>query len=144
MQWGKLRVAIERKLLVFQADPQDKAVMRIHDNFELELHRARRTYEHCFLDGAYDDLDNAGYFVDYERQRNLKLCIGSKTNKRIRAALKRHYSEWWLIFDDQIGYGTAFDFPDQMDIDYDWNKVILLNPTGPTMAYELPTSRDLK
>ena len=139
IKWGKLRPAIEARLRAFQASPKDTDIIKIADNFSLELRRAGNTYPHCFLDGAYDDLDNGGYFVEYERERNLNLCIDEKTRKRNKAALRRNYSEWWLIFCDQIGHGSDFDFPEQMNIEHDdWDKVILLNPANPTMSCEVP------
>jgi hypothetical protein len=85
------------------------------------------------------DYDSGGWVLA-EVERNLRLCIQQKTEKRNKNA-KQDYPEWWLILADQIGYGLdSYDresFREQFSFQNDWNKIILINPLNHTHAFEL-------
>jgi hypothetical protein len=142
-KWGRLKPEMDHALKEFLKYPQDEVIVPITDNLGLKIRRRVGSHTDCFLWGFYDDLDNnSAYWLESEREINLNLCIDAKTRARAKASLKRNYSEWWLIFDDRIGYGTEFDSPERMNIQHDgWDKIILLNPVDPTIAYEVPLAK---
>ena len=98
IKWAKLKQQIQDRLRLFQDAPLDQATLEVNANFGLCLIRASNTQSCCFLYGGFINRDNGVYFVEYERKRNLDLCIGAKTEKRNKAVLRHEYSQWWLIF----------------------------------------------
>jgi hypothetical protein len=89
--------------------------------------------------GGSSDHDSGGFLVA-ELSRNLRLCIDEKVRKVDRVRSK--YDEWWLAFEDRIGYGAL----DGDDVDQlraalgpvvGFDKVILVNPLDPSAAVNL-------
>jgi len=74
-----------------------------------------------------------------ETQKNLRICIEEKTRKIARVRSK--YQEWWLILIDFIGYGVdECDrklYREQLGIDHNWDKIILVNPLNSRLGFEL-------
>ncbi len=89
--------------------------------------------------GGQVDGDSGGWVLS-EMERNIKLCIHEKTEKRNRNARQR-YAEWWLILADHIGYGLdrsdQEQFRKQISISHDWQKIILVDPQNHTRAFEI-------
>ena len=56
--------------------------------------------------------------------------------------VRSKYSEWWLAFDDRIGYGDL-DKADRnqlrklVQLDVLWSKIILVNPLTPSDGFEM-------
>jgi hypothetical protein len=52
------------------------------------------------------------------------------------------YPEWWLAFDDRIGYGhLGADDLNQLRklvrLDHPWSKIVLVNPLNPSNGFEM-------
>jgi hypothetical protein len=105
----------------------------------LSFHRASHRHETLLLLGGSSDHDAGGFLVA-ELTRNLRICIDEKHRKVDR--VRHRYGEWWLIFEDRIGYGALDDDDaDQLRTTLGpvsgFDKVILLNPLDPTKAVQL-------
>ena len=55
------------------------------------------------------------------------------------------YPEWWLVFEDRIGYGVLDesdrkDLQEQVRVEHPWSKIIVVNPLNPTTGFELLTT----
>ncbi len=84
IKWAKLKPAVKRALRAFQGSPQGQTVIEIADNFNLELQQAGNRYSDCFLDGAYDDLDNRAYWTEYEQGRTSTYALMRKRESATR------------------------------------------------------------
>lgn len=113
--------------------------LRLGRALRLNFHRASRRHDKLLLLGGSSDHDAGGFLVA-ELSRNLRICIGEKVRKVNR--VRHKYGEWWLAFDDRIGYGAL----DGNDADQlraalgpvsGFHKVILVNPLDPTRALHL-------
>jgi hypothetical protein len=135
----KLRRQIQDRLRLFQDVPLDQITLEVNATFRLSLIRASKTHSYRFLHGGYPG--NVAYFVESERKKNLESCLEDKTKKHNKAVLTREYSQWWLIFEDHIGYGSPIEFSEQMRVQHDWDRVILFNPSDPTIFCELPSNK---
>lgn len=76
------------------------------------------------------DLDSGGWVIP-ELERNILLCIEEKRKKVARVRDK--YPEWWLVVIDYINYGHQ----EVLQVEHDWDKVIVVNPLHPGRAYEV-------
>jgi len=135
--WKELQTRIRRELTIFrQGQPgNSRASIGITDNFEIELMRAGRCYPNFFLMGGHSDGDSGGWVL-HELQKNLQICIDEKARKIAR--VREKYEEWWLILIDYIGYGVdERHHPQQLAIKHDWDKVLLVGPQDPRIAYQL-------
>ena len=75
-----------------------------------------------------------------EIAENLRICIAEKSAKV--ANVRSRYSEWWLAFEDRIGYGVLNEddrnqLRELVQRDDRWNRIILVNPLQPTVGFEL-------
>ena len=91
-----------------------------------------------FLWSGGEDGDSGG-FVVHEMLKNLRLCVEEKT---LTVAAHRHrYPTWWLLFIDLIGW--VLDEYDRQqlrahwDMTHNWDKIILVSPQNPLLAFEL-------
>jgi hypothetical protein len=137
--WRELRSALKSHLANFRDNPSNKKVqISVSDGLEISLFPATKVHPTLFLWGAGSDHDSGGFIV-HEILKNLRLCVEEKTRK---IASHRHkYPTWWLVFIDLIGWGL-----DELDrshlqehwrMEHDWNKIILLDPSNATSAFEL-------
>ena len=138
--WRRLDVLL-RKALHEAADRPELGNRRVHvaSTLRLRFTRASKVHSHRFVLGGSFDHDSGGFVVS-EIAENLRVCIAEKSAKV--ANVRRRYSEWWLAFEDRIGYGVL-DKDDQKQLrelvrrDEEWNRIILVNPLKPTMGFEL-------
>jgi hypothetical protein len=142
-QWDRIKKKLRRRLVDFR-DNEDEQRLRsipIADGFEIEiLHKASKPHATFFVFGGSND-SGAGEFVVPEIERNVRLCITEKTGTC--AECRHKYPEWWLILVDWISFGGAVSDQDLgcLDIDHDFDKVILLNPLDTKIAFEIPKRR---
>lgn len=138
MDWPLIKRELPRVLRAFQAKPVSSGLVKmITRRFELEIAPATISVPHLFMFGGYSDSD-AGGFVAAEVIRNLNLCIAEKTVKI--APFRTRYPEWWLVSPDHIG--TDLDPVERSlvrrHVDHQgWDRVILLHPRDPTLAFEV-------
>jgi hypothetical protein len=105
----------------------------------LRFTRASKVHPQLFVLGGSSDHDSGGFLVS-EIAENLQICIAEKTVKVVK--VRSRYSEWWLAFEDRIGYGVL-DEDDRNQLrelvqrDDQWNRIILVNPLHPTDGFEL-------
>ena len=105
----------------------------------LTFTRASKVHPQLFVLGGSSDDDSGGWVVA-EMAKNLRICIAEKSVKV--AKVRSRYSEWWLAFEDRIGYGAS-DEDDRRQLrelvqrDDQWSRIILVNPLQPTVGFEL-------
>jgi hypothetical protein len=143
--WREVEAELRRRLEVFRDDEshQEPSRIRVAEGFEIHIfHKAGNPHPTFFVYGGGSDADTGG-FTFVETQKNLRLCIAEKTSKIAR--VRHKYPEWWLVLVDRIGYGVeACDrklFSEHLEIDHDWDRVILLSPLDPTWSFEVPGKR---
>jgi hypothetical protein len=108
------------------------------NRFRLDLMAASRRYDQAFLLGGWSDDDDAGWLLE-DMETNLARCIAEKTRKI--APYRARYPLWWLLLVDHVGYGLdPFDqslFRDQVTVDHDFNRVILVDPLHPARGFDI-------
>jgi hypothetical protein len=125
-----LKQRIVRTLSSFGGNEGEPREYRLFSNFIIEVSPASDLHPDRYLLGGYSDLDQGGWLIP-ELERNINICIAEKTRKINRVRAK--YSEWWLVLIDNIGFGRK----EAIRIVHQWDKVIIVNPLDPTLAYEL-------
>lgn len=80
--------------------------------------------------GAIHDLDTAGW-CSHLLSESVRICLLDKTPKR--REWSSAYSQCWLVLLDYVGHGI----PEDIQIKHDWDKLIVINPEDPLLAYEL-------
>ena len=140
LSWKGLKGPLRDALTTFRNSRIEScyATVTISDTFDIDLIRATNAHSHFFVLGGYSDSDSGGWVLS-EALRNLRICIREKSRKITRA--RDRYNEWWLILIDYIGYG-AYDcdrstFRKHLALEHDWNRIFLVNPIKPTVAFEL-------
>jgi hypothetical protein len=130
-----------RKALQEAADWPALGDRHVHvaSTLRLRFTRASNVHSDLFVLGGSSDHDSGGFLVS-EIAENLRICIAEKSAKV--ANVRSRYSEWWLAFEDRIGYGVL-DNEDQRQLrdlvrrDDWWNRIILVSPLEPTVGFEL-------
>jgi len=141
-RWEELRPVLTRRLTEFLRHPVPRrAEIEIDDSLEISFYPASKAHPTVFVWGAGSDGDSGGFIVS-EMLKNLRICVAEKT--RVVAPHRHKYREWWLVFIDFIGRGLG-DYDREMllkhwDVQYHWDKIILVNPQDPLSAYELITA----
>jgi hypothetical protein len=141
-RWSQIEPELRSQLETFRDDESRQKVsyIKIADGLKINIfQKASDPHPTCFVHGITCDSDVGGFpFV--ETQKNLRLCIEEKTRKIAR--VRHKYPEWWLVFVDRINFGMdASDqklFREQLGIDHNFDKVILLSPLDTRRAFEVP------
>jgi hypothetical protein len=113
--------------------------LEVANKLRIRFERASKAHSHLFQLGRSVDHD-AGGLVVAEMIDNLRICIAEKTAKIAR--VRERYAEWWLAFEDQIGWGVL-DANEQNELRNEiprnehWNRIILVNPLTPSEGFEL-------
>jgi hypothetical protein len=116
--------------------PPDLSVGRF---IRLRFQQASQPHPTLLLLGSWSDHDAGGFLVS-ELVRNLQICIPEKVRKT--KAFRQRYAEWWLVFEDRIGYGSL----DREDIGQlrdalgpvsGFDRVVLVNPLVPTQGIQI-------
>jgi hypothetical protein len=137
--WDKVKPILRQWLEAFRDGPKTTTTIRIGVNFSLDLSRASNAHACCFVSGGYSDYDSGGLLMS-ELQKNLQICIQEKTQKISHVRAK--YPKWWLVLIDRIGYRLLHE-SEQTNVreclrgTHDWDKVILVNPSDYTQAFEI-------
>jgi hypothetical protein len=142
--WKEIETELRQKLEEFR-DDENRQIPFVAKAPGVEIqvfHKASRPHSTFFVYGGGCDEDTGGW-VFSETQKNLRLCIEKKTRQIAR--VRHTYPEWWLVLVDYIGYGVeACDhklFRELLEIDHNWDKVILLSPLDPKFAFEVPSRK---
>ena len=107
-------------------------------NFKLTTIPCSGPQPQLFMFSGYNDRDSGGWLL-HELIQNAAICIQEKTRKieRVRA----RYDRWWLVLVDQIGLVSSLLegelFAEQVSIEHDWDRVVVLNPTDPTRWHDV-------
>lgn len=105
---------------------------------ELSLFRAPGLQPSLFGAAGHTDQQSGGFLIG-DMEANIRLCVAEKTKKV--AAYRHRYAKWWLVMPDYISYGlTDFEqktFRDQVSIEHDFDKVVLLKPRDASRAFEI-------
>ena len=138
-KWKVLGPIVKKHLDAFRdGNDHHRTNIPVSNRFELEIFCASNPHSMFFLLGGYSDHDSGGWLLT-EIEKNLQICLEEKTRKISK--VRHKYPEWWLLLIDHIGYGLDnFDrelFHDQVRIEYDWDKVILLDPRNHERAFEI-------
>jgi len=118
------------------------AEMRLARGLRLRFLPASERHETLLVLGGSTDHDSGG-FVVAELIRNLRFCIPEKDEKI--AKYRHKYPEWWLAFEDRIGYG-ALDESDvsalrrELAVSHQFQRVLLVNPLAAHRAIEIHRS----
>jgi hypothetical protein len=137
--WKKLKPKLRQALQGFvKSSVHTKRSLRLGNGFEIEIVRASSPHGTFFVMAGYSDHESGGSVLA-EIERNLRICIDEKTRKT--AYVRGRYSEWWLVVTDHIGLGLdEFDrtqFRERVRLNHTWDKVILVDPTNHTRAFEI-------
>ena len=137
--WQTLKPLVRSALQQFmQTQRRQSMTIAVTRHFEIVIRSAGTSHASFFLLGSGLDFD-AGGFVLAQVLQNLKLCIAEKEKKI--APYRHKYPVWWLVLPDHIGHGL--DAEDQQQfrglppLAHSWDKVVLVNPTKPSHAFEV-------
>lgn len=133
------RQALRQALQTFIAAPvKQKGTIFTTQGFELDVFRASKPHATIFVMGGYSDQESGGWLLS-EMETNIRHGASEKSRKV--AKVRHKYGQWWLPLVDNIGYGLDnFDrkmFRDQVSIEHDWDKIILIDPHEPTRSFEI-------
>ena len=111
----------------------------VASKLRLKFTRAGTVHPCLFVPGGSSDHESGGIVVS-DMAQNLRVYIAEKSRKVF--GVKGKYSEWWLAFEDRIGYGVLDesgrrDLQQQVRVEPPWSKIILVNPLNPTAGFEL-------
>jgi hypothetical protein len=143
-RWKDIEPRLRRRLENFRDNETEQRFceMKIAPGLQIAIvHKASKPHPTYFVSGGGSDNDTGG-FVFEEIQRNLRLCVENKS-RRI-APVRHRYPEWWLVFVDRIGFGVAdcdeSFFREHLEVEHDFQRVILLDPFDATRAFEVPAT----
>ena len=78
-------------------------------------------------------------FRSSEMETNIRHCASEKSRKIEK--VRSNYPKWWLALVDHIGYALDdFDremFREQVSIEHDWEKIILIDPRNHARWFEI-------
>ena len=110
----------------------------VEKNFRLSTIPCSGPQPQLFMFSGYNDRDSGGWLL-HELRQNATICIQQKTKKIAR--VRGRYDRWWLVLVDQIGLGSSLLegelFAEQVRIEHDWDRVVVLNPTDPTRWHDV-------
>jgi len=135
--WKEIKHFLSNGVRQFRAQLDDPPFeLRLGRALRLRFHPASRRHETLLLLGGSSDHDAGGFLVA-ELSRNLRICIDEKIRKVDR--VRHKYQEWWLAFEDRIGYGVLdHDDADQLRASlgpvFGFDRVILVSPLDPHRA----------
>jgi hypothetical protein len=138
--WKSLGPKLRKALKTFITAPvkQEGTIVKTQE-FELEVvFRASKPHATMFVMGGYNDRESGGWVLS-EMATNIRHCANEKSGKI--AKVRQKYGQWWLALVDHIGYSLdEFDrevFRENVSIEHDWDKIILIDPRDHTRWFEI-------
>ena len=141
--WRAIEAMLRNAVQEFRKRLDDPpSEMRPARGLRLRFFRASERHETLLVPGGSTDHDSGG-FVVAELVRNLRLCIPEKAQKVAR--YRHKYPEWWLAFEDRIGYGDLDEgdvlaMRDELTVSHQFDRVLLVNPLLANRAIEIHRS----
>jgi hypothetical protein len=137
--WKTLESKVRSALIAFSQSPnKEKGSIVAGDGFELDVFRAGNPRPTMFVMAGCSDRESGGWLLA-EMADNIRYCAREKSRKI--AKVKSKYAVWWLALVDHVGYGLDdFDrqmFRDQVSIEHDWGKIVIIDPRDPTRWFEV-------
>lgn len=137
--WRSLGPKLQQALEAFKIAPvKQKGTITKAQGFELDVFRASKPHATMFPMGGCSDQESGGWLLA-EMETNIRHCAREKSRKI--ANVRSKYGQWWLTLVDHIGYSLDdFDremFRDQVSIEHDWDKIILIDPRDHTRWFEI-------
>lgn len=134
--------ALTEALEQFASEPEPtRRRVSVASTVTLRFSVASKQHATMFVLGGSADHDGGG-FVLAELVRDVSICIDEKSRKI--SPYRARYPEWWLMFADEIAYGSLDagdieEFRALMEIrkDHNWDKIVLVNPLDAARAIEL-------
>lgn len=137
--WKSLEPKLRKALQAFVDSPsKQKGTIANERGFELDVFRASSSHSTMFLMGGCSDNESGGWLLA-EMETNIRHCASEKSHKI--KGVRAKYDKWWLALVDHIGYALDdFDremFRDQVSIQHDWDKILIIDPRDPTRWFEI-------
>jgi hypothetical protein len=137
--WKTLRPILRSALQAFmQSQNKQKGIITKAKGVEIEVFRATAPHKTMFVMAGCSDSESGGWLLA-EMETNIRHCAGEKSRKIAKA--RPRYPQWWLALVDHIGYALDdFDrqmFRDQVSIEHDWDKILIIDPRDPTRWFEI-------
>ncbi len=131
----KLNTLTRNCLANFMLNPTPCPItFELADGFAITLLESSTEQKSVYCMGGGADFDVGGFVVS-ELIRNMTEYIQEKKSKI--EPYRHRYSEWWLVFVDQIGYARdQNELRPHFSKPEGWDKVILISPLG-DRAYEI-------
>lgn len=139
-QWKTLEPKLRAGLEAFsKASVKSRTIAASGQGFELEVFcRTSKSHSNMFVMAGGSDQESGGWLLS-EMESNINYCASQKSRKIKKVRSK--YPQWWLALVDHIGYGLGdFDrdmFRDQVSIQHDWDKIILIDPRDHRRSFEI-------
>lgn len=138
-RWKTLAPKLRKELETFRDAPlQKKQTIARTNGFELDVFRAPKPQATLFVIGGCNDQDSDGWLLA-KMETNITYCASEKSGKIDHVRSK--YGQWWLALVDYIGYSLdGFErelFRDQVSVEHDWGKIILIDPRDPKRWFEI-------
>lgn len=139
-QWITLEPKLRAGLASFtKAIVKARTIAAIGQGFELEIFcRTSNPHKNMFVMAGCSDQESGGWLLS-EMETNINHCASEKSRKIQKVRSK--YSQWWLALVDHIDYGLDdFDrqmFKDQVSVQHDWDKIILIDPRDHRRFFEI-------
>lgn len=137
--WKTLEPKLRNALQAFsQRIIREKGTILNEGGFEVDVFRASKLHSTIFLMGGCSDHESGGWLLS-EMETNIRHCSSEKSRKV--SGVRGKYPQWWLALVDHIGYGLDdFDremFRDQVSIEHDWDKIVIIDPRDPSRYFEI-------
>ena len=137
--WKSLEPKLKTALQTFiNSSNKQKGRIAYGNGFELDVFRANSPRPTMFLMAGCSDNESGGWLLA-EMETNIRHCASEKSHKI--KGVRAKYGQWWLALVDHIGYALDdFDremFRDQVSIQHDWDKILIIDPRDPTRWFEI-------
>jgi hypothetical protein len=139
VSWKILKPKLLQALQAFIDSPvKQRGTIVNMPGFNLRVFKTGRPYVTMFVMGGNSDQDSGGWLIRV-MEENINHCVSEKSRKIEKVRSK--YGQWWLALVDHIGYGLDdFDreqFRNQVSIEHDWDKIIIIDPRNHARWFEI-------
>lgn len=138
-KWKNLKPKIMIALDRFVNLPEKRNDFLVcQDNFNLEVFQASNLHDSMFVMAGYSDYDSGGGVLSIMKE-NINNCVTEKTKKI--SNYRNKYDEWWLVLVNTMNYSLndidKSRFKNEIIIEHDLDKVIILNPSDFSDFFEV-------